>query len=91
MEPVAFEVMKMLLEHPDSDPSKTLIVTFNTFGNSSLDFFVYTFTKTTDWILFHEIKQDVMVKILKIIEMQGAECAYPTSTIHLAKESHAPV
>ena len=91
MESVAFEVKKMLLEHPDIDSSKTLIVNFNSFGNSSLDFFVYTFTKTTDWILFHEIKQDVMVKILKIIEMQGAECAYPTSTIHLAKESHAPV
>ncbi len=90
MEVIAFEVKKMLLEHPDIDSSKTLIVNFNSFGSSSLDFFVYTFTKTTDWILFHEIKQDVMVKILKIIEEQGAECAYPTSTIHVAKDFPSP-
>lgn len=91
MEPISSEVKTMLLEHPDIDTGKTLIVNFNSFGSSSLDFFVYTFTKTTDWVLFHEIKQDVMVKILKIIEMQGAECAYPTSTIHLAKEFPASV
>jgi MscS family membrane protein len=91
MEAIAFGVKKMLLEHPDIDSSKTLIVNFNSFGSSSLDFFVYTFTKTTDWILFHEIKQDVMVQILKIIEAQGAECAYPTSTVHLAKDFPAPI
>ena len=91
MEPISSEVKTMLLEHPDIYSTKKLIVNFNRFGSSSLDFFVYTFTKTTDWVLFHEIKQDVMVKILKIIEMQGAECAYPTSTIHLAEEFPAPV
>ena len=80
----------MLLEHADIDKERTLIVNFNSFSASSVDFFVYTFTKTTDWILFHEIKQDVMVKILKIIEEQGAECAYPTSTIHVAKDFPSP-
>ena len=78
-------------ESSDDDSEKTLIVNFNSFGSSSLDFFVYTFTNTTDWILFHEVKQDVMLQVLKIIEAQGAECAYPTSTIHLAQNVAAPV
>ncbi len=85
MENIVLKVKQMLLDHTDIDSRRTLIVNFNNFGSSSLDFFVYTFTKTTDWILFHEIKQDVMLRILKIIEAQGAECAYPTSTIHLAQ------
>ena len=77
-------VKTMLKEHEDIDTGQTLIVNFNAFASSSLDFFVYTFTKTTNWIRFHEIKQDVMLRILNIIDEHGAECAFPTSTIHLA-------
>lgn len=77
-------VKAMLLEHPEIDTNQTLIVNLNRFGPSSLDFFVYTFTKTTNWVLFHEIKQDVMVRIMSIIEEQGAEFAFPTTTVHLA-------
>ena len=76
-------VKKMLLNHPEIDTEKTLMVNFNTFAPSSMDFFIYTFTKTTDWIRYHEIKQDVLLKILAIIEKQGAEYAFPTSTILL--------
>lgn len=78
------QVKTMLSEHPDIDTSQTLIVNFNAFAPSSLDFFIYTFTKTTEWIAFHEIKQDVMLKIIAIIEANGAECAFPTSTLHVA-------
>ena len=51
----------------------------------------YATLGVVDWILFHEVKQDVMLQVLKIIEAQGAECAYPTSTIHLAQNVAAPV
>lgn len=78
------EVKAMLQSHPEIDTNQTLIVNLDKFGPSSLDFFVYTFTKTTDWIKYHEIKQDVMVKIMAIIESQGAEFAFPTTTVHLA-------
>ena len=78
------KVKDMLTNHPEIDTRQTMIVNFNAFAPSSLDFFVYTFTKTTDWIYYHEVKQDVMLKIVDIIEKEGAECAFPTSTIHLA-------
>jgi MscS family membrane protein len=44
---------------------------------------VYTFTKTTQWVRFHEVKQDVLLKISDIIEGYGAEVAFPTRTLHL--------
>ncbi len=78
------KVKDMLTNHPEIDTRQTMIVNFNAFAPSSLDFFVYTFTKTTDWVYYHEVKQDVMLKIVDIIEKEGAECAFPTSTIHLA-------
>ncbi len=75
------DVKKMLIAHPEIDNTQTLIVNFNAFGASSLDFFVYTFTKTTEWVYFHKIKEDVLLKILDIIIAHGADVAYPTSTI----------
>lgn len=80
---IVADVKAMLQSHEELDMNQTLIVNFNAFAESSLDFFVYTFTKTTDWVKYHEIKQDVLFKILGIITEHGAECAFPTSTVHL--------
>jgi MscS family membrane protein len=77
------DVKRMLREHQAIDQSQTMIVNFNAFAPSSLDFFVYVFTKTTAWVEYHAIKQDVLLEIVAIIERHGAEIAFPTSTIHL--------
>jgi MscS family membrane protein len=55
----------------------------NSFGPSSLDILIYTFTKTTQWIPFQGIKQEIMLRILKIIESHGAEVAFPTTTLEV--------
>lgn len=83
MSSIITKVKAMLTEHNEIDQSQTMIVNFNKFAPSSLDFFVYTFTRTTNWIKYHEVKQDVLLKIINIIENEGAQCAFPTSTIHI--------
>ena len=83
MREIISDVKKMLQEHDDIDNNQTLIVNFNEFAASSLNFFIYTFTKTVNWIEFHKVKQDVMLKIIDIIESHGAECAFPTTTMHI--------
>ena len=83
MRAIIVAVRKMLQEHEEIDSKQTLIVNFDQFAPSSLDFFIYTFTHTVNWIHFHEVKQDVLLKIIEIIEAHGAECAYPTSTLYL--------
>lgn len=90
---IVAEVKKMLQAHPDIDAQQTLMVNFNAFAPSSLDFFIYTFTHTTDWIKFHAIKQDVLFRINEIISAHHAEVAYPTSTVHLPdtlQVTHSP-
>ena len=77
------DVKAMLQAHPEIDSGATLIVNFNAFAASSLDFFIYTFTKTVEWVHFHEVKQDVLLKVAAIIQAHGAEIAYPTRTLHL--------
>jgi len=80
---IVSDVTAMLKAHPDIDTNKTLMVNFNAFAASSLDFFVYCMTKTTVWAEYHAVKQDVLLKILEIIDDYGAEVAFPTSTVHI--------
>ncbi len=77
------KVEAMLKSHPDIATDQTLMVYFNSFGASSLDFFLYTFTKTTNWEEFHRVKQDVLLKVADIIEAHRAEIAFPTRTLHV--------
>ena len=84
------QVTAMLIKHPEIDTQQTMIVNFNRFSASSLDFFVYTFTKTTDWIEFHKIKQDILLQVAAIIEANQAEIAFPTSTLHIETEADLP-
>ena len=76
-------VREMLEQHPDIDQNQTIIVNFDLFNNSSLDFFIYTFTKTTNWVLFHEIKQDVLLKVAEIVKQHEAGFAFPTRQLHI--------
>lgn len=76
-------IRSMLETHPDIDQDQALIVHFNAFGASSLDFFIYTLTKTTDWFEYHKVKEDVLLKIMDIIHDTGADCAFPTRTLKL--------
>ena len=83
MDRIVEDVKAMLKAHEEIDQTQTMIVNFNAFNESSVDFFVYTFTKTTNWIYYHEVKQDVLLRFAKIIEDNGAETAFPTTTMFL--------
>lgn len=84
------EVEQMLRSHPEIETQADLMVNFTTFAPSSLDFFIYTFTKTTNWAKYHQIKQDVLLRTIKIVEMNAAELAFPTSTVYLADAQELP-
>ena len=83
MPAIVADVEAMLKSHADIDQDAILMVNFVTFGPASLDFFIYTFTRTTDWADYHAVKQDVLLKIADIIAGHGAEVAFPTQTLLL--------
>lgn len=82
------KVKDMLEKHTGIDATQTLMVNVNAFGSHSVDFFVYTFTKTTDWTTYHGIKHNILLNIYDIIKEEGADIAFPTSIVHLEKEKH---
>ncbi len=83
MATICNDVRAMLKSHPDLDDSQTQIVHFVEYGASSLDFMVYCFTRTTDWVTFHAVKEDVLLKIMAIVHQHGADFAFPTRTLHV--------
>jgi len=78
------DVKAMLINHPEIDTEETLIVNFTAFNASSVDFMVYTFTKTIVWQEYHEVRQEILLKIADIVASHQAEFAFPTQTLHIA-------
>ena len=86
MEGIVTGVREMLQQSDEIDQQQVLMVNFVTFGPSSVDFFIYTFTKTVDWQTYHEVKQRILLNIAQIIERHNAEIAFPTQTLHVLPE-----
>ena len=83
MSAIVADVEAMLRAHDEIDTDGFLMVNFNAFAPSSLDFFIYCYTRTTRWARYHQVKQDVLLRILEIVDRHGAEIAFPTSTVHI--------
>lgn len=80
------QIKEMLINHEEIDSNQTLMVNLNKFNDYSIDFFIYTFTKTTNWVDFHEIKQEILLKVNEIIENNNCEIAFPTSILNIEDE-----
>ncbi|MCK4935068.1 MAG: mechanosensitive ion channel family protein [Simkaniaceae bacterium] len=80
---ILLDIEKMLREHPEIDQNLVTYVKLIEFGESSLNFRVYTFTKTKEWVKFQGIQHDVFLKIIEIITKHGAECSSPTLTLSI--------
>ncbi len=90
MRAIVEDIEAMLEAHPDIDQRRTTFVSFVEFGPSSCDILVYTFTRTTRWVPFQKIRQDVLLRIAEIVASHGAEIAFPTRTVHLHTEQASP-
>lgn len=83
IEPILQDIRQYLDENDEITKDRTLMVYFNAFGASSLDFFIYCFTHTRVWPEYHAIKEQVLLEVGRIIEAHGAEIAFPTRTLHV--------
>ncbi|MFT4873267.1 mechanosensitive ion channel family protein [Congregibacter sp.] len=83
-------VRAMLEAHEAIDTGQTIIVNFGSFGGSSLDCFLYCHTRTTNWVEYHAVKQDVLLKVLEVVHEHGADIAFPTRTLHMQGPDEVP-
>jgi MscS family membrane protein len=82
---IVADINKMLKEHKDIAQDSSMHVRFDKFEDSSLSIFVYTFTSTANWARYLEIKEDVNIKVMKIVEDHKSSFAFPSQTLYIEK------
>lgn len=77
------DIQNFIDEHPNTNQDGE--IHFMEFGASSLDIMVLYFIDTMDWSVYLKIKEEINFEIMRIVQNHGADFAFPTQTIHLAK------
>ncbi|AKF24381.1 mechanosensitive ion channel protein MscS [Sulfurovum lithotrophicum] len=77
------DIEAMLRSHKGISQKDSLMVFFDSFGDSSLDIFIYTFTATANWANYLEIREDIHLKIMQIVEENGSSFAFPSQSIYV--------
>jgi MscS family membrane protein len=79
-------IQRMLREHPQLINDDALVAHFVQFADSSLNIMINAHTGVTDWALFHQLKEQVLLQVLTIIHQHGADVAFPTRTVLLSPQ-----
>lgn len=65
----------------------SLNVVLKEFADSSINIYVECFTKTIIYAEFLSVRQDIMIKIMRIIAKHGLSFAFPSQSLYLEKIS----
>ena len=77
------EIKFMLHNHEGISQKDTLLVNFESFGDSALNIFIYTFTSTANWDKYLDIREDVHFQIMQIVEDNQSSFAFPSQSIYI--------
>jgi MscS family membrane protein len=72
-----------LAGHPKIEPG-SVVVRFVGLGASSLDVEVIGVFLTSDWGEFTAIRQELLLRLMEVVEGAGTGFAFPTQTLHVA-------
>jgi len=79
------EITKLLHTHPDIAQDQSILVRFDEFGDSALGIFIYAFVNSAVWAKYLEVKEDVYLKIMQIVENNGSSFAFPSQSLYIEK------
>jgi MscS family membrane protein len=80
------EVRKMLYQHPKIETPSARI-RFVGFGSSSLDLEIFAYVLETASEVFLEIQEDLLLRVMGIIEASGGALALPSQTTYVTKDT----
>jgi len=79
-------IRKMLYEHSKVESLSARIRLIG-FGTSSLDLEVFAYVLETKYESFLHIQEDLLLRIIGIVEASGSGFAFPSQTTYIAKDS----
>lgn len=74
-----------LRAHPLIWPD-AVVVRFKEFGPSSLDIEIMAWFRTSSWPEFQQVRQEVLLRFMGVVEGAGTSFAFPTRTVHVVGE-----
>ena len=77
---------KLVSKDDEMGVKRNLLVYLDEFSGSSINILVYCFSKSVDWTEWLETKEDVMYKIMEILEKNSLEFAFPSMSIYHENE-----
>jgi MscS family membrane protein len=83
---VLAEIRKMLYEHSKVETASAR-VRFIGFGSSSLNLELFAYVLETEYGSFLHIQEDLLLRIMDVIEASGSGFAFPSQTTYIAKDS----
>jgi MscS family membrane protein len=83
----AVEAIRDILKNNQNVDQGYWLVNFTEFGASSLDIFVYYFTRSKVWAEYLDVRQQVNLEIMRRLEDMGLEIAFPSQTVYLKREA----
>jgi len=78
---------KLVSQEDSLGVKRTLFVYLDEFSDSSINILVYCFTKKTIWGEWLETKEDIMYKIMAILEKNSLEFAFPSLSLYQESNS----
>lgn len=82
---VLVRLRELLLGHPRVDPGAAR-ARFVGFGDSSLNIEVFAYVTTRDWAEFLGIREDILLRVMDVVEQAGAAFAFPSQTLYLGRD-----
>ncbi|MGB6386485.1 MAG: mechanosensitive ion channel family protein [Terriglobales bacterium] len=80
------EVRRMLYEHPKVE-SDTARIRFASFDSSALNLDIFSYVLTRDFAEFTAIREDLLLRIMDIVEKSGTGFAFPSQTLYFSRDS----
>ncbi|MGO1368859.1 mechanosensitive ion channel family protein [Senegalia sp. (in: firmicutes)] len=81
IEKVVDNIKYMLIQNPKVD-SENITTSFEIFNNSSLDILIQYFANAIEYDEYLDIKQDINLKIMDILEEEKVEIAFPSTSVY---------
>lgn len=85
------EKIREMLENHAEIHQQTIFVFFDKFGDNGYELFFNFFTKTTAAQRFFEVKEDINLKIMQILDELGIEIALPSTSVYIENEKEGGV
>ena len=79
------EVRRMLYEHPkvETDSARIRLAGLD---NNSLSLEIFSYVLTQDFTEFTAIREDLLLRIMEIVEKSGTDFAFPSRTVYLTRD-----